>query len=76
MRRRDFLHPLISSLALSQAAFARNQSQSATELAQTFEATRQKRSPAEAEMTLSRELRTPPLPATRVPVGYLRQNAE
>lgn len=42
MRRRDFVHSLISSLALSQAAFARNQSQSATMLTQTFEATRQK----------------------------------
>src|SRR5262245_23582610 len=42
MRRRDFVHSLISSLALSQAAFARNQSQFATTLAQTFEATRQK----------------------------------
>jgi CubicO group peptidase (beta-lactamase class C family) len=42
MRRRDFVHSLISSLALSQAAFARNQSQSATTLAQSFEAIRQK----------------------------------
>jgi CubicO group peptidase (beta-lactamase class C family) len=42
MRRRDFVHSLISSLALSKAAFARNQSQSTTTLAQTFEATRQK----------------------------------
>ena len=42
MRRRDFLHSLISSLALSHATFARNQSQSTTKLAQTFEATRQK----------------------------------
>src|SRR5262245_7006455 len=42
MRRRDFVQSLISSLALSQAAFARNQSQSANMLAQTFEATRQK----------------------------------
>lgn len=42
MRRRDFVHSLISSLALSQVAFARNQSQSATMLAQKFEDTRQK----------------------------------
>lgn len=42
MRRRDFVHSLISSLALSQAAFARNQSTSAPSLAQAFEATRQK----------------------------------
>src|SRR5215831_16414397 len=42
MRRRDFVHSLMSSLALSQAAFARNQSQSAPSLEQTFEATRQK----------------------------------
>jgi CubicO group peptidase (beta-lactamase class C family) len=42
MRRRDFVHSLISSLALSQAAFAQNQAPSATTLAQTFEATRQK----------------------------------
>ncbi len=42
MRRRDFVNSLISSLALSQAAFARNQSPSATTLAQAFEATRQK----------------------------------
>src|SRR5262245_32543854 len=42
MRRRDFVQSLISSLALSKAAFSRNQSQSATMLAQTFEATRQK----------------------------------
>jgi CubicO group peptidase (beta-lactamase class C family) len=42
MRRRDFVNSLISSLALSQAAFGRNQSQSATTLAETFEATRQK----------------------------------
>jgi hypothetical protein len=27
------------------------------------------------EVTLSRELHTPPLPAAHVPVGYLRQNA-
>lgn len=42
MHRRDFVHSLISSLALSQAAFARNQSLSAPSLAQAFEATRQK----------------------------------
>jgi len=42
MRRRDFVHSLISSLALSQAAFARNQSPSAPSLEQSFVATRQK----------------------------------
>src|SRR5262245_14710748 len=42
MRRRDFVYSLISSLALSKAAFAWNQSKSTTTLAQTFEATRQK----------------------------------
>src|SRR5262249_8050132 len=42
MRRRDFVHSLSSSLALSQAAFARSQSLSAPGLAQAFEATRQK----------------------------------
>ena len=42
MRRRDFVHSLISSLALWQAAFARNQSPSAPSLEQSFEATRQK----------------------------------
>ncbi len=42
MRRRDFVYSLISSLALSKAAFAWNLSQSTTSLAQAFEATRQK----------------------------------
>src|SRR5262249_33894233 len=42
MRRRDFVHSLVSSLAMSQAAYARNQSASAPSLTQAFEATRQK----------------------------------
>jgi CubicO group peptidase (beta-lactamase class C family) len=42
MHRRDFIHSLISSLAFSQPAFARNQAPSVPTLAQAFEATRQK----------------------------------
>jgi CubicO group peptidase (beta-lactamase class C family) len=42
MRRRDFVHSLISSLALSRSVFARNQSLSSPSLTQAFEATRLK----------------------------------